>query len=199
MNFKFMEDYRFILVTGPQRSGTTIAARMISEDTGLQFLSEGAMAVQDKDAEAKEALPQLIDKLVAAGASAVIQCPIQCRFIHEVAISSHMLVVMMRRPLPDIVASEKRIRWGDARQQALYADVIKKYPKLSDKPISQVKYFYWDTVQRLQLVKRNCDVYELRYDDLHTHKLWIPKEQRSKFFPRQISPDENYARVEVMI
>lgn len=198
MNFKFMEGYRFILVTGPQRSGTTITARMISEDTGLQFLPEGSMAVQDKDFEAKEALPRLIDKLVAAGASAVIQCPIQCRFIHEVG-ANRMLVVMMRRPLEDIIASEKRIRWGDSRQCALYADIIKKWPHLKDEPIAIVKYFYWEHVQRKELTKRNCDMYELRYDDLHTHKLWIPQEQRRKFFPRQISPDENYARCKVMI
>lgn len=193
-----MQGYRFILVTGPQRSGTTIAARMIAEDTGLQFLPEGAMAVQDKDFEAKEALPRLIDKLVAQGASAVIQCPIQCRFIHEVG-TSRMLVVMVRRPLEDIIASEQRIRLGDSRQRALYADVIKKWPHLANEPIAAIKYFYWGHIQRKELTKRHCDMYELRYDDLQTHKLWIPQEQRRKFSQRQISPDENYALFEVMI
>jgi len=38
--FKYLTKYNHILVTGPQRSGTTIAAKMIAKDTRHKYIKE---------------------------------------------------------------------------------------------------------------------------------------------------------------
>lgn len=187
--FEQFSKFHHILVTGPQRAGTTICAKMISQDTGLRFLPEGAMATGNKADEMYSSLRRLVEK----HDNIVVQCPIQCRYIHKFS-SEDTLIVMMLRPIDEIQASERRIGWGDAYQRVLYNDVIKYYNIPEDKPIAAVKYEYWRRFQRPQIVHWH----EQSYEELAQHPLWIPKERRVGFGPRQIGANNSF-RSEIFI
>ena len=45
--FEYMAIHSRIVVTGPQRSGTTITAKMIAHDTGHRYVDEAEFAVYD--------------------------------------------------------------------------------------------------------------------------------------------------------
>ena len=159
--FEDLAGYDYILVTGPQRSGTTIAAKMIAEDTGKLFVSEGHM--QDARDE-KGALWHIMHRV----RNIVIQCPRMSAYVHEYA-AENVLVVFMHRELEDIKASEAKIGWGDALQRQRYhAEDDKRH-------IAQIKWAYWRKVQQDQC----WDTLDLEYDDLADHHLWVRPEHRN--------------------
>jgi hypothetical protein len=89
-----------IVVTGPQRSGTTIAARMIANDTGHRYVDEVDFGVYDVEAWRRT----LEDECV------VVQCPHMLKTILD-APPPDVYVVLMRRDINEIHASEERIGW----------------------------------------------------------------------------------------
>lgn len=100
--------------------------------------------------------------------------------VHAVAISRyvHLLpdlniaVVWMRRIISDIIASQERIGWTEE-----WEHVEKLMYDNPSAPISIAKYDFWDYVQ-----KQQCkNVFEVEYESLCTHPLWIPKEKRVNF------------------
>ena len=72
--FEHLSNYNVVLVTGPQRAGTTITARMIAHDTGLRYIDESAFAATDE---------VRWRRVVKSSERAVIQCPGMARFCHE--------------------------------------------------------------------------------------------------------------------
>lgn len=99
--FEWLGQFDKILVTGPHRSGTTVAAKMIAHDTGYDCLVE-----------------EVVDGInLSKGYSTwvrrthfVLQCPGLLRWIHHLS-DPTTAVVCMRRPVSEIVASQGRIRW----------------------------------------------------------------------------------------
>ena len=47
--FENLAVHKKIVVTGPQRSGTRIGAKMIAADTGYQFVDEAEFLIKDSD------------------------------------------------------------------------------------------------------------------------------------------------------
>ena len=107
--FEELGTYRVVLVTGPQRSGTRIAARMIAADSGLRYVDEDEFGVYNH---------KRLRAIIAQAEGVVIQCPAMCHMVHKVA-AEDVLVVMMMRDVDDIVASEKRIDWTIGPYQEL--------------------------------------------------------------------------------
>lgn len=91
--FKDLKGYRTIIVTGPHRSGTTIAAEMIAADTGLPVVLEEAFTWRN----IIEAQP-----LVESGG--VIQGPYLLPWLPILA-DDDTLVIYMNRAGEDIEAS----------------------------------------------------------------------------------------------
>jgi len=153
-----------ILVTGPQRSGTTICAKILAHDLGYNFYTEEHINISSFEAAKKMVETQ--DKFV-------LQCPAICHVIHELDAT----IIMVSRPVHEIVASEARIGWQGERQNEL-----KKYNR-SNGIISLVKYQAWYTWQKA-LCKES---YEIDYHSLDSHELWVSIEKRHGFGKRQTS------------
>jgi len=161
--------FRVVLVTGPQRSGTQIGALAIAHDSGMGVVWERAFSVHKTD---------IWRQIVKHSRNVAVQCPSMCRYVHHEGIGqrSDVAVVVMRRGLDDILASQERINWtGEAEELA-------RYPNARS-PIATVKYDYWDTVQKLFVVHW----FDLPYESLRGHPLWVPKEERIDWAKRQTS------------
>ena len=167
--FEHLSNYRVVLVTGPQRSGTTVCARAVSQDAGLRLVLEEAFGVHD-DARWRA--------LVESAQGAVIQCPTMCRYVDEYGDRDDVAVVLMRRPLAEILASQERIRW-------LYEHLELARYGVESGTQALVKYAYWDEHQRARI----RHAYEVQYHDLCKHALWVPAEKRRRFRDRQTSEE----------
>jgi hypothetical protein len=170
-----LKKYGKILVTGPQRSGSRIAAEIIAYDTGYRYVDEDSFKIHEVN---------LFEEILRQS-NVVIQCPGLCYAIHNYA-TDDTLIVLVIRPLEDILASEQRIGWkhGPYHEYERYGisrPKAKWYRGRNLKPIAEVKYHFWEKHQR-QLVKHYL---ELEYESLSDHPLWIPQGQRRNFAAKQ--------------
>ena len=166
--FEHLREWHRILVVGPQRSGTRIGAKMISHDTGFWFIPEEAFAT--------DSLNQLW-RLFQTNHDIVVQAPALTCYAHSLGILDPNLgVVMMMRPLQDIRASEKRIGWRWEEPERIRLDV------LATRHLAMQRYRHWDIVQKPPLGRQATEV---EYESLSEHPLWVPKERRANFGPRQ--------------
>lgn len=169
--FKYLAEFKRIFVTGPQRSGTTICAIMIARDIGYKWYKEHVL----KDMEVSEFM-----RFVQANRHFVMQCPSMCAHIHEVA-GDKDAVVLVRRPVKEILASEKRIGWDKNDAE------LRRYD-LTEGVISKVKYEQWNRWQK-DLI---ANPFEVSYRGLAKHPLWVPKRFRKDWKPRQTRLDTKF-------
>lgn len=162
--FKELSVFRRIFVTGPQRSGTTICARIIQEETSFRYIDEEDFGIH---------LPGELIAFLGEDERIVVQCPGVSRWIHEIATNGD-IVIWMRRPTEEILASQKRINWSTANERAKYRDIIHDFSR----PISEIKNEYW--VQQRRVVPKYLEV---TYESLTNHKLFI--QNREGFENRQ--------------
>jgi hypothetical protein len=88
---------------------------------------------------------------------------------------------MVYRSIEAIIKSQVRIEWdAELKELAHY-----KHPTNDDiediRPIAQVKYDYWIDEQQAKVINSKKVIYE----NLNTHPLWIPQEDRIDFEARQ--------------
>ena len=167
--FACFSKYSRIIVTGPQRSGTTIAANMIAHDTDKHYIDEWDFGATD---------PDRWRALVMSEENYVMQAPCMCRYVHEFGKVDGLAIVLMRRPVEDIIASERRIG------MPTYNPELKRYGKANG-VIDDIKYRYWDEHQ----VDEIQNVYELPYAKLKDHSLYVPISSRRHFAPKQWKPE----------
>ena len=153
-------DFSKILVTGPQRSGTRIVAKIIAHDNNIRYVDEREIGMKGIEK---------VERLLKNDERVVIQCPGLCHCIHEFHAVNH-LVVMVIRDIEDIIRSQKRIKWGRFEKREL------KYYGETKGVISKVKYDRWEGQKSLI-----PNWLEVKYDDLEDHPLFIPKEERRSF------------------
>ena len=167
--FEQLRPFKKIMVTGPQRSGTTICARMIAHDLGLRYIDEDGVGWKSASVMDENALCRLF----RLETGFVVQAPAAAHICHQFSAEDTAIVFMFRN-INDIIASQTRIGWP-------YEDVeLSKYGAAHG-PIAQVKYEYWREVQKPQIIHP----FEIHYKSLATHPLWVPKAERSNFKPRQ--------------
>lgn len=159
--------YDKIVVTGPQRSGTRVCARMIADDTGHKYIDETAIGFYGLSRACK---------LLKKHEQCVLQCPALCRYAHKFD-GEKVAIVLMRRDLADIKASEERIGWER------HATELARYELEEGEPAA-VKYAFWEERQR----DRITNPIEIEYESLAVHPLWVPKEKRARFAPHQTRP-----------
>jgi hypothetical protein len=156
--FKTLAQYDSILVTGPQRSGTRIAAKMIAHDTGRSYVDETDIFIDSLYSAAS----------VIARGNCVLQCPSLCRYVHNL-VDEETLVVMMFRDVDAIIDSQARVGWEwELIEQVRYQNFTE--------PIAVLKYRTWKNQK--QVIPRYV---ELNYADLRLHPLWIGAELRKGF------------------
>ncbi len=162
--FKHLAAYSKIIVTGPHRSGTTIAAKMIAADTGHRLLLE-------EDCNFCDAA---ID---AYGGPCVIQAP----FIASTCHQYNAFIVFMMRDVTDIEASQERMINEDGSRvfwPKFEMSIRDKYHTDYEKPVAEITYCNWNE-QKLRIP----NYLEVNYMDLSTHHLWLDK--RTDFHVRQ--------------
>jgi hypothetical protein len=156
--FEYLKEHRSIIVTGPQRAGTRIAAKMIASDTSYKYIDEKEIKIDSLYRAARFIKTDGI----------VLQCPALSKYAH---LFKDVLVVFMMRSIDDIIVSQNRIDWDDTVE-------LMRYEK--EGIVSQIKYEYWEE-QKL----KTDNYLEINYEDLKGHHLWIEKTQRINFKPFQ--------------
>lgn len=155
-----------MVVSGPQRSGTTFAAKVIAAELGWAFLDETTFGISNVGRWAQA---------VASEHEAVIQCPSMMKYIH--GLPDDVLAVVMRRPVDDIVASQVRIGWEwEPVELARYG--------LTSGVAAQVKYDWWEQNRH----DGPALSVELDYQTLETHPLWVEAPERAGFEAKQTHP-----------
>lgn len=162
--FEHLGGFERVLVTGPQRSGTRICSKMIAHDTELRFVDE-----REFDTDSLNRLWRMLQDETWI----VVQCPALCRYVHRLATDDDAVVFMKRR-LVDIKLSERRIGWRFEPPEKIRYD--ERFTTAADAKID-----YWWDVQ--------CDDiendFEVAYENLERHQLWVPPEGRTHFGPYQ--------------
>lgn len=191
--FKQLRQYNHILVTGPQRSGTTIAAAMISQSLGRLFVPDEGIG-QDNI----KRLEAMIGK-----SKFVLQCPALFPYIHTFDFESTAIVVMFRR-MDAILRSMKRIGWAGAEEEIKRYKQIELFhrfiwQRLVDMRRSQTEaivFYKYQVFREYQIENMQLRWYGLDYTELDWHPLWLPMSDRAKFEPRQISLKHTNAQQE---
>jgi hypothetical protein len=163
--FEWLAKFERIFVTGPQRSGTRICAKMIARDTGYEFIDETQINMDSF---------YNFSSFLESKRKFVIQCPTLCRYIHFFG-SEDNAIILMRRNVKDIIKSQKRIKWSKEWLELIRYD-------RSVGIIAEIKYDLWENNQRNQIK----NAFEIDYNSLKTHPLWINKKEREYFLPMQI-------------
>jgi hypothetical protein len=162
--FQWLSEFDRILVSGPQRSGTRICAQMIAHDTGYRYVDESEIGTDSL---------YLLWWLFHNRRRFVVHCPALCRHVHMFS-ANGSAVVLVRRSIDDILASQQRIGWGWEGLELVRYDQ-------SDGVSSQVKYDYWDRYQK----ERIEHAFEIEYHSLVSHPLWCSDGVRRNFGPTQ--------------
>lgn len=176
--FDYLKDYHYILLTGPHRAGTTIAAVMIANDLGIEYYEEEDVLHWSRQNDPNIDLRKFFDAM--GNVRMILRCPAFCHYVHDFVDVPDLAVVMLIRPIEEIKVSQHRVRFGYAEPQMKY------YPGYS-LPVARAKYEHWFDVQKDILGDR---AYELEYHDLKKHPLWIPKAERAEFTIRQTKIDD---------
>ena len=171
--FTFLAGFNTIFVTGPQRSGTTIAGKIIAADLGYTYIDERDFGTHD--------LPGL---LALIRDNVVIQGPALSAYCH--LLPKSVAVVFTLRSLEEIIASQDRTilpsggNWTEAEESV----ELQKYFRETG-PIAAVKYEVWDKYQKPTLAAEGKAFFEIEYATLAAHPLWVPKEQRVGWHAKQ--------------
>lgn len=159
-----LKDFQNILVTGPQRSGTRFASNVIASDLGHSFVDEMEIGIDDLER---------FFCLMKNNEKKVVHCPGLSYICHQIKSKSTCVVFMMRK-IDDIIESQKRINWESEYEQREYV----KYLSFDKEPIAKLKYETWEKIQKPTM---NCPYFEVQYDALREHKLWVRFSNRKGF------------------
>ncbi len=192
--FDFLESYQIVLVTGPQRSGTTICARMIEDDLGYKYLDEGLWSVW---------LGQRARELAEATWPCVLQAP---GLLKDVALFNQpkCAVICMIRDIDKIRQSQDRIGWDMWAEKELSSYISGENYDWYEKHIAPRSYWTVKTLEddyaaqenvawiKYQWWYHHCDKlltyrnwYDVSYEMLDNHPMWVNRSNRKDFSARQ--------------
>ena len=156
-----------IIVTGCQRSGTTIASHILADLNNCILWDEYKWAPDEDNLDLLKSFIQT-DRV-----NVVIQSPISLHNFHYIF---HKLPTLhwvgMKRKTSDIIQSMKRINWTP------------EISNQSDYYIDHVRFMnnQWGLLKQM-LPPENWT--ELKYNDLKQYPQFIPKNKRLNFKPKQ--------------
>ena len=158
--FKTLKQFNSIVVSGPQRAGTRFVAKAIAYDTEKTFIDEKDINFHDF---------RLLEWYLRK--NCVIQCPGLCHLLHNIKTES-TLIVMVNRPIEEILASENR-RWD---KESMVLELFKY--GYSNGIISRIKYEFWNKTQKAILAEK---AREVNYHDMEGHALFKNKGEHGLF------------------
>ncbi len=167
--FQELKRFKRIIVTGPHRSGTTVAAEMIARDTGFEAVRE-----EQFDFYRADMLEGLLQR-----DQVVVQCP--ALFDQMPSLScDDTAIVLMRRSLEELEASRGRMfAPGTGRKMSADEQNESQLVRLGRKEgdAAELKYQIW-----AEWVKSG-DLHnpiEMEYAALAEHPMWVSKDDRRK-------------------
>jgi hypothetical protein len=163
-----------ILVTGPQRSGTTIAAKIIAHELQLDFFPEESIETDNL---------QLLQMQFLNRDNAVIQAPALCYRCHDMYRFLDAVIFMMRND-EDIRKSAEKINWTTEFD---YTEGLKYGIFGTHSWLVKKDFWPWQKEQLQNSILKDCDILatELQYESMSDHPMWVPKEERENFNSRQ--------------
>jgi hypothetical protein len=171
-----LKKYKKIVVTGPQRSGTTFFSNSLSKELGFRNIDERKYKVHIEDLFLKELKSENI----------VIQAPAMSHMIHLLEKDKSVCIVFIFRDDEEIINSEKRIKWDVNHFQTeknkyinMFGVGIRKYKKNC-----KMKKYVWNFIQKKQLKN---DHLEVCHSILKEFNGFLDKKERKNFRPKQIS------------
>lgn len=168
-----LRSFSKIVVTGPQRSGTTIAAKILAAELQYHIVLEEVFKEHDL---------YLFFEVFLRHSLCVVQAPALSSIVHFLK-GHNIAVVFMQRRLADVRASEKRIGWLEKHERV---EKRKYFEGNSKVPVSALKLRRWEKFQSPELGR--C-AFELEYESLRSSPLWLDRKYRCGFGPRQTALD----------
>lgn len=162
--FPFLGEFRKVIVSGPQRSGTRVCSQMIANDTGFIFVDE-----IDFGYDHIYKFNSFIDRPEPM----VFHCPAMSHGLEHYSAPENAIIFMIRNT-KDIVKSQERIGWTDHPNGKVRE--MGKYDK-TEGIISEIKYEHWENYQKPKIETW----FEIDYDSLKDHPMWLPKKKRKDF------------------
>jgi hypothetical protein len=175
-----------VAVTGPERSGTTIATEIIAAGTGYANVEEEAW---DNDFDALWRLLRDRDRIV-------VHAPHLTFRVHQIDrhCPDRVLVVFMLRAVDDIVASQRRNHWGSRSGHCPDDSDPKGWGNPASRWYDAPSYNLFrddiDPAAHLCLNRQTCwhrrqkhlvrHYVEVEYETLRTHRLWLEPDQRRR-------------------
>lgn len=167
--FDFLKKHERIMVTGPQRSGTTISTKIIATELNYKFLKEEEFGTHNFNR---------FYRLITSNGTKVIQAPALSHICH--LLPDEIAIVFIMRNIEDIKKSEHRVNWHSRFAHTEYKNYF--VSPTSESHIAEIKYNTWNTYQKPKIKHW----YEIQYEDMSKHPLWIDKDYRKHFGMRQI-------------
>jgi hypothetical protein len=176
INLDDLRKYSKVIVSGCQRSGTTILAKMLSVSLGYDFV--------DEDDFGTHSPKRFNDELSKIGTK-VIHAPAVSHILHRIT-QPNCVVLFVHRPYADIRRSMERIGWLKRGEETREMNKYKKTFNNLDftMGIEELKPITWCTLQRPNMVAASREVeYGCAY--MKHHPLWVKDEKRGSFKPKQ--------------
>lgn len=170
--FEYLKPFDKVVVIGPSRSGTRIATKIIAYETGKLYVDEGWFGSSD---ETK------FYQFLTMPEEMVIQAPNMSPIVHVLREKETLAIVLIRRRIKDILESQENLNRFDVNAKGNFItynrDMLYRYGK-TEGITCEVVYAAWDEYQKKQI--KNW--FEIEYDYLKHHLMFIKKEDRRKHF-----------------
>ena len=185
---ELFQGYKRIIITGPQRSGTTFTAKAIADTLNYKFVDEAEFGINNFNRFKSELSEDNI----------VIQAPAMSSMVHMAA-GEDDLVVFMSRKWSDILKSvyKKNGRLSNWIFQDTMYELEKSHIQKVDPNINSV----YDLIVDRNSYYLNCfyalwkeyfskqipNSIALNYESMNKHPMWVNKNLRSHFLIKQTS------------
>ena len=166
---KNLSKFEKVIVTGPPRSGTTISGKIIAHELGYEFIDEH---------QYEHNISVKFVEILLTRSSVVVHTTSFTRDIHLI---KNIPIVLVKRNINDILKSfENSKRFKGKHENGLFArfddealGIILNHYGCKNGCVPEVIYDHF--------YKHNKDFFELNYEDLKDHELFIDKDKRKKF------------------
>jgi len=166
------KEYKKVLVTGPQRSGTTFAAKSIAKILGYRFVDEEEYKVHNE---------MMFISYLTLNEKLVIHAPAMS---HLLPLNYHdTFVIWMQRNIMDVIKSEDKIDWHirefwneknkSINRFPFHTSVIEAFPNNK-----LMKDWIWNNLQKVHMY----NYAELNYKHLRECKGFIKSKTKKQFW-----------------
>lgn len=184
--------FKRVVVTGPQRSGTQIGAKIISDILGWEFFAESELD-NDRGSTYENRYWEWVADTNTE--QTVLQCPQMSHLCHRTP-KDTLIVFMMRDPDEILDSDNHRIKHFQRRNaragkmepsQSVFTDKRREYSRmffdrapLSIEETPKAVYDVWHMIQK----RHDFSWAELPYYSLHEHHLYLQRSIRRAFFTK---------------